>query len=59
MTSDQLTITPEKLELNKNICLFGTGLCRWKNFRVFKRPGPARWPDALHRIPLVKKIAPA
>jgi hypothetical protein len=40
MTSNQLTITLEKLELNKNICLSGTGLCRWKNFCVFKRPGP-------------------
>jgi len=59
MTPDQLTMTPEKLELNKDIWLFGTGLYRWKNVRVFKRPGPARWPNAHIRIPLIKKNSPS
>jgi len=59
MTSNQLTITLEKLELNKNICLSGTGLCRWKNVRVFKRPGPRAVAECAHKDTRSSKIAPA
>jgi len=59
MTRDQLTMTPEKLELNKDTCLFGTGLYRWKNVSVFKRLGPRAVAEFAHKDTARQKIAPA